>query len=250
MHWTGEIARGDWIRDRLHGWGVVGSTVPRGFEAYARVFHPAEVSWRDAAARSGTTWHPAMQWDSLDPSGTLDGPEVGHLDLPSLAALALVLDKHTTTPDDATAGIWDGFGELRSGGSTTLFASSDGSAPPEHANTLDPDVYAAVARGPVLELPGRAYVLLSARVAEFADTDWPLRAGIGWNRHFGPTPNLLWTADHAWVLASEIDFDSTLVAGSRALVDAVLASADLEAAEVAEDTDLSSTGDTVNPAPR
>jgi hypothetical protein len=249
MHWTGEIERGDWIRERLRGWGVVGSTVPRGFNAYARVFHPAEGSWRDAAAHSGSTWHPAMQWDSIDPSGALDRPDVGRIDLSSLAALAALLDKHTTTPDDATAGIWEGFGELRSGGSTTLFASVDGSASPFREDTLHPDVHAAVARGPLLELPGRAYVLRSARVAEFVDTDWPLRAGIGWSGPFGPTPNLLWPADHAWAVASEIDFDSTLVGGSRALIDAVLASPALEVAEVTEDTDMSSAGDTVNPRP-
>lgn len=50
-------------------------------------------------------------------------------------------------------------------------------------------------------------------------------------------------------VASEIDFDSTLIAGSRALVDAILASDELEAAEGTEDTDLTITADFVNPLP-
>ena len=250
MHWTGETERGDWIRDRVHGWGVVGSTVPRGFDAYARIFHPADMLWREVAARSGTTWHPAVQWESIDPSESHGQPMIGCLDLPSLAALALLLEKHTTTPDDATAGIWEGFAELHPQSSfhfTSWTSTGWSSTAPE--DTVDPDVSLALARGTLLELPERRYVLLSARVAEFADTEWPLHAGIGWSEPIGPTPNLLWPADHAWAVASEIDFDSTLVGGSRALIDALLAAPDLEVGEVNENTDLSSAGDTVNPAP-
>ena len=40
-----------------------------------------------------------------------------------------------------------------------------------------------------------------------------------------------------------------LVGGSRALIDAILSSDALEAAEVTEDTDLTITGDALNPLP-
>jgi len=63
------------------------------------------------------------------------------------------------------------------------------------------------------------------------------------------SPNLLWPADLAWCVATEIDCDSTLVGGSRALVDAICADDALEAFEVTEDDDLTWTGDTVNPVP-
>lgn len=46
---------------------------------------------------------------------------------------------------------------------------------------------------------------------------------------------MLWPEGHEWVLASEIDWDSTIVAGSRSLIDAVLADARFEAYEVDAD---------------
>ncbi|WP_232498902.1 hypothetical protein [Agromyces humatus] len=45
---------------------------------------------------------------------------------------------------------------------------------------------------------------------------------------------------------SEIDWDSTIVAGSRAAIDAVLEASGIEALEITERADLSSTGDVVN----
>jgi hypothetical protein len=72
-------------------------------------------------------------------------------------------------------------------------------------------------------------------------------AGLGaTNDDDGVMPQLLWPADQSWVVASEIDWDSTIVAGSRGLIDAVLADPALEAFEVDEDADLSWDGDIVN----
>jgi hypothetical protein len=59
-------------------------------------------------------------------------------------------------------------------------------------------------------------------------------------------PQLIWPADHAWVLASEIDWDSTIVAGSRALIDAVLAFDVVEAFAVDADDSLMSHADLIN----
>jgi len=46
------------------------------------------------------------------------------------------------------------------------------------------------------------------------------------------SPNLWWPRDHAWCVASEIDFCSTYLGGSRALVERVLADESLEAIPV------------------
>ena len=74
----------------------------------------------------------------------------------------------------------------------------------------------------------------------FADPAWPLRAPwMEAEQGFGTRlPNLLWPEGREWVLVSEIDFDSTLVACSRACADALLASPDLEAVEITRDTPL------------
>ena len=56
----------------------------------------------------------------------------------------------------------------------------------------------------------------------------------------------MWPDDRAWVLVSEIDYDSTVVAGSAQLVRALLDDPRLEAAEIPADADLSWGGDGVN----
>jgi len=61
------------------------------------------------------------------------------------------------------------------------------------------------------------------------------------------SPNLLWPADRAWFLASEIDFNSTLVAGDTDLIADILACPALELWPVRPHDSLGSDGDTVNP---
>jgi hypothetical protein len=54
-----------------------------------------------------------------------------------------------------------------------------------------------------------------------------------------------WPEDRAWFVATEIDFDSTLV-GCRRLCGAALLGSDLEVIEVSAETRLDVDGDTVN----
>lgn len=49
-------------------------------------------------------------------------------------------------------------------------------------------------------------------------------------------PNLIWPADRSWLVASEVDFDSTLVGGNAELIDTIVESPKLEAWQV-EPTD-------------
>jgi len=44
MRWQQDVTVGDWIRDRLDpAFASMHGVVPHGFEAYARIFHPASV---------------------------------------------------------------------------------------------------------------------------------------------------------------------------------------------------------------
>ena len=54
-------------------------------------------------------------------------------------------------------------------------------------------------------------------------------------------------ADRAWVLVSEIDYDSTVVAGPRDLVAALVADPGIEAFEIPPGADLTQDGDRINP---
>src|SRR5665647_1982520 len=60
------------------------------------------------------------------------------------------------------------------------------------------------------------------------------------------SPSLIWPTDNSWCVATEVDFDSTLIAGDRHLIDAVLGAEDLEATPIQPGDSLDSRGDTVN----
>src|SRR5580765_2352871 len=69
---TDGAAAGAWIEPRLGGeFGAVTLQAPRGYEAYARVFHPAtdsegkSVRWADVAKACGKVAHCEMQWHAL-----------------------------------------------------------------------------------------------------------------------------------------------------------------------------------------
>lgn len=288
MKFTRDTQRGDWLRHRVGDWAHVGGVAGTGFEAYARILHPANAwrfgpeidewgsprmtedgrwGWARIAERNGRVMHPLVQWrrltnDEMSLSFS-DGWEVsqsdeGRLDPRLLAALTAHLSAATTTPDEVTVGVWNGWGELHDGGWSAYiaFGTDEAEAKRERARleaearaSVAPEVREAVRRGPWLEWPGREFLLFDTSLAELSDPGWMRGAGLGaTNDDDGVTPQLLWPADQSWVVASEIDWDSTIVAGSRGLVDAVLADPTFEAFEVDEHSDLSWEGDTVNPA--
>jgi len=124
MEWTADVAAGDWLKDRLddRARGRLGRTragdqgatmhlvVPRGFPAYARIFHPAtrdrpvgvawppvpyaahakewaafnaaapefddeRVTWAGTAAAFGTTLHALAQWHRLADPRLVEGED-------------------------------------------------------------------------------------------------------------------------------------------------------------------------------
>ena len=110
-----EVEAADWIHGRLHPFAQdVGSVVPVGFAAYARIFHPASVSgadrpevearWSDVAAGNGKTVHPEMQFHAISAPGRqprVYEPRLGVLSDRQAGALVGLLSKHTATPKPA-----------------------------------------------------------------------------------------------------------------------------------------------------
>ncbi|KLU09029.1 hypothetical protein [Kocuria sp. SM24M-10] len=106
-----------------------------------------------------------------------------------------------------------------------------------------------IAAGPRFALhgdTGRHYVLFEAGADDFADPTWPARAPWVGEPVWAPSPSILWPDDHAWVLATEIDFDSTLVAGTTALVRELVRTPGLEVLPLRTDADLTRDGDVLN----
>ena len=231
-----DVAPAGWIAERL--WRgtrqtgtLVGCVIPEGFEAYARIFHPAEqynaserswskVRWATVASWNGKVVHSQMEFSpiaNLDPlrydspswgtrpgDGALPEDECGHL--------LGVLKEFTATPERCYSGIWHGYAKLNN---------------PFHL------------KWPTLEIPGadRKYFILRGPldgVMSFYEWIWY------------QSPNLWWPEDRAWFVATEIDFNNTFVGGSAACIERVLAHPELEALPIAIDARVDAYGDTIN----
>jgi hypothetical protein len=217
----------------------VTQTVGIGFEAYARVFHPPKgrwegLRWADVAAGNGHQLSALSDWvqirsvvpvdDHERRPASLDGdPEEGDLATEVLSALCGVLAEHTTTPQDCVFGVWEGWGWFNGSVAAAYFYPvGQPHIPPEPA----PGSWFLDTRAPTITLPlERTYALYTGPVGD------ALRIGAWDTRdRFQPhSPNLMWPADHAWCVATEIDFNSTLVAGPGNLVQDIVANPNIEA---------------------
>ncbi|MFH8252876.1 hypothetical protein ACH3VR_21095 [Microbacterium sp. B2969] len=246
MEWTADVAAGGWIRDRLDDpWrGTMHDVVPHGFAAYARILHPrvSELS-RER--------------------------EEGRIDPAVLSVVASHLAAHSGTPEIHVA-VWDGWGGLVGGlgvpptPAVARSSNADGedSADPavleRHREMLARSIHDPfnnvfrkhvwlpgilsdeISRGPRLVLPHREHVLFRGTIDELMDAAWAQR--VPWAEpqapQFTASPSLVWPDDRAWVLATDVDADATIVAGPPALIRTLSTDARIEADPIAEGTVL------------
>jgi hypothetical protein len=228
-----DVSVADWISERLYpmdfGKGVkAGHIVPAGFEAYARLFHPAyrkpeerghgkQVRWAEIAAWNGRAVHPEMQFHriaGLPESAMYSQPEWGtsprrgSLPPDQGKVLARLLRGFTTSPNLCYYCLWEGRGWI----------DDDFYQDKPRVNLSQPHL---LFRGPLVGaiFPGR-----------------PTGA-----------PNFWWPADRAWCGATEIDFTETLIGGSAVCIEAVLNHPELEALPIGIDARLDCDGDAINP---
>lgn len=148
-----DVACADWLRPLVdRSARDMHCVVPHGYQAYARVFHPATrdrpadtgtwrghsrptaaeidvepVSWSRVAEAFGTSMHPLAQFHRLirpqsadyreviDAAGWRYGaPHPGNLDVRVLARLASIMCRHTASPHSGIAAVWEGWGGLTS----------------------------------------------------------------------------------------------------------------------------------------
>jgi hypothetical protein len=251
-----QLSAAAWIAPRLTAkLGSVTSTVPSGYSAYVRICHPTidksgnEASWLDAARATGRQPHALMQWHSLvgsadwlNMSGSLwegDNPSRGNLAPQVLGTLCDLLAEHTATARDCYFCLWEGYGSLDHYGwlencSDRTYSRS--AEMPRHI--FSPHDLGA----PRLHLPHRDYLLMTGS----------LRGALCIGSWIGPdsfrpqSPNLFWPADQNWFVASEIDFDSTLVGGSDDLIERIAQDALLDAWRIQPDDLLTADADTLN----
>ena len=204
-----DVSPGNWLVDAADLSYTVITRGPAGFESYARILHTSP-NPQDHDRREGC------------------------LDEDQLAALREVLAAHTAPGQDCFNALWDGFGAIDGGEAANFLTAFTGSyaygrifrqarksAPPP------PAFPAEVILGPRLRLPPREYILFAGPLADAGQ--WGAAPyAIDIPRDIN-SPNLLWPEDHSWFVATEIDQDWTSVAGSEALIKAVLADPRLEA---------------------
>src|SRR5262245_10400071 len=203
-----------WIPTHLHPFAQdVGSVIPPGFAAYARIFHPplrlaadgteTPVRWRDIAAANERSIEAEIQLlgslaepTQLSSSGHVlwdQQPDLGSLPRTVAVRLAETLAGHTQTPEACWFAVWEGFADLR------------------------PQVRTA----PVFSVPHRSFFLCEGTLEEagstFSQSDWHYRS-----------PNLWWPADRAWCVATEIDFPWTYVGGPIPCIQQLLNDSELE----------------------
>jgi hypothetical protein len=250
-----DVSPADWITPRLSGrFGAVGLTVPRGYPAYARICHPATntvrepTTWPEVAEATGRRPHALMQWhaivgspDHLNIRDSLwDGanPCRGTLTYRALTVLCDRLAEDAEDEPNCYFCLWDGYGGLETTYGwlkTTLASDSKVTVRDRHIFTSG-----ELSRSR-LQLPGRNYVVLAGSLRN------ALRIGSFAAESFWPqSPNLFWSADRTWCVASEIDFDSTLVGGPERLVDAILHTPKLDAWPVTADDSLAYDADEIN----
>lgn len=243
VRWSRDAAQAEWIGSRLEGFGsgMAGSVVPHGFAAYARLLHPAVgeggeriVRWRDVAEWSGLAFDRQAQFVDIampehlprTPAPWEDPPAEGTLHAHDATALVELLARHTAE-QQCWFCVWEGYGDF------------DGAMPriagylPENAERrTDADAVPGVKPRPPHEaeprpdypnsrvhLPGRDYFIYTG----------PLRAALTFLDSSEQTPNLFWPQDRSWCVATEIDLDSTFLAGPDALIEDALADPALEA---------------------
>ncbi|MDH6679345.1 hypothetical protein M2284_003567 [Rhodococcus sp. LBL1] len=231
------------------------AVVPDGYEAYVRVLHPVEVGsdrfvrWRDVAAVTGRHIHPLVQWWRLiDSSGYVnprsalwhgDNPQTGALEQPDSQVLVDLLARHTDTPDDAYFALWEGSGYFNDKNGIMYRLDDTGR---EATGGVPLSITAArLAAGPRMEHPGRNYLLLAGALTEAFTI-----ADLVGARPWALSGNLVWPADQAWCIGTEVDFDSTLVGCSRIAADEILSSNQLEALPVGLHDSLQYDADRIN----
>jgi hypothetical protein len=206
-----EFSAADWFVGDEASMRVRASLGPSCFPAYARVLH----GW------------------GRDETGSDDERSEGHLDEDLLSALVDVLGRHTATPEDCFFGLWEGYGELHGGdamGFLTRFAGpakwpgrifTKEKPPPPIPPAFPPEVM----NGPLLEFD-QQYFVFTGRLDQAGE--WGAAStGHGVPRHVN-SPNLMWPADHAWFVMTNIDNTFSGVGGSEELISALLADPRLE----------------------
>ena len=238
-----DVTAGHWVEDGFsRRFATVGALVPEGFEAHARILHPAlddafdPVKWSTVAEWSGRVYHPVMSFEGI--SSPADGhgaggrpwredPNHGSMEEETATELPAFLSRFTGTPDRCYFAVWEGYGQY-SGGSALLTSDGRGG----RLGTPRDIRKAKRIRG-----VGRNYLLYKGRLEQIVEF---------YSNFLSEPPNIWWPADRAWFVATDIDLDSTYVGGNRECIAEILRDDALEAVTASREASVAMTADEIN----
>ncbi len=235
-------APGRWVEEALGSrFAHVEALVPSGYEAYARLLHPATtqedrpVRWSTVAEWSGKAYHNLMSFEGI----SVPKPGYGSGDQPwayepvedmiepeDIVELSRFLSDYTGTPDEYYFAVWDGYGSFSAGSSAIMTTS--GGIP------LLPPV--DVDRAKRIKGVGRKYLLYSGPPSFDDFFDFPGLDG----------PNIWWPADRSWCVSTDIDLDSTYIGASEDCIERLLRHPSLEVLRTTSDAPVYMAADTIN----
>ena len=192
---------------------------------------------RTRGSPPGRVSTPASGHAEPTPPAGIQAPAIGNLETACLRSLCEVLAGYTAASAQCWFAVWEGWGDLRESGQVA-FSSLGGLSP----SPLAPPAWQLDLHAPNFALPHRVYYLFTGplgdavKIGTWVTRDWFLPR----------SPNIFWPGDRSWCVASEIDFDSTIVGGTTDLIADVLHRDDLEARPVGPDDLLAWDGDTIN----
>jgi hypothetical protein len=196
-----------------------------------------------------------MQWHAIaraanrlnagDSSWPGAEPKRGDLDHLGLSVLCGRIAENRDVEPDCYFCLWEGYGGLAGYGWLERASAAEPAGVVHEVAAADRHVITVEEIGRSrLHLPDRDYVMLAGPLRS------ALRIGHFAAESFRPhSPNLFWPADRTWCVASEIDFDSTLVGGPVQLIDAILHTTELDAWPVRADDSLAYDADEINAEP-
>jgi hypothetical protein len=133
--------------------------------------------------------------------------------------------------------VWEGWGDLHGEATAGVGYPDDSPAPPGPPTSFRAaPVAPEIADGPKVRMPAfaRSYLLFEGPLDAVGEVgvwiDWipddptasPAQSTAVRREFSQYTPSLWWPDDHAWCVATEIDFEFTYVGGSFALIDELL----------------------------
>lgn len=223
---SSEASEGAWLESKAR-WSdrrSVGSLVPEGYAAYARLLHPAEA--RQSSVSSPVRWREIARWSGSRLTSTTgfmgialpraktelpppwrSGPAKGSMTTGDARALVTVLRGHTTTPHRCWFCVWEGYGWLN---------THDSDLP---GLSVPPDQRApSILASPKATVNGRGYFLFQGDA----------QLALSLSERVRQTPNIWWPMDRSWCVVSDVDLDCTYVGGTADAIEAILSDIDLE----------------------